>query len=238
MKVNWGLIKVIVLVGLVVFLYSFTNKRNSARNLSKIEVEFVDENDPFITLKTVDKLLIQKYNSVTNVLKERLVLKEAEKRLLQNDMIRDAQVFITVDGVLGAKIEQRNPVARVAAINDFYIDADGKKMPLSKVYSARVPLVTGNIETDFTVLTSLLLTIRDDNFLNQTIVGLHVSKNNFVIMKVRKQDFQVNFGKLIDEDKKFQNFKAFYQQALNDGTLSEYKSVDLQFGSQVVATKK
>ncbi len=238
MKINWGLIKFIVLVGLVVFLYSFTNKRNIARKLTKIEIEFVDENDPFITLTTVNKLLIQNYDSVTSVLKERLVLKEAENRLLENDMIRDAQVFMTVDGVLGAKIEQRNPVGRIAAANDFYIDADSKKMPLSKVYSARVPLVTGNTVTDFTVLTPLLLKIREDNFLNQTIVGLHISEKGFVTMKVRKHDFLIRFGTLTNEDKKFQNFKAFYQQALKNGMLKEYKNVDLQFGSQVVATKK
>jgi cell division protein FtsQ len=39
-------------------------------------------------------------------------------------------------------------------------------------------------------------------------------------------------------DKKFENFKAFYQKAKMDNTLQSYKTVDLQFGSQVVATKK
>jgi cell division protein FtsQ len=55
-----------------VFLYSFTKKRNDARNLSKIEIEFVDENDPFITLTTVNKL-IQSMTSVTSDPQERLV---------------------------------------------------------------------------------------------------------------------------------------------------------------------
>ena len=92
------MIKFILISGLVVFLFSFTNNRNKMRKLSKIEVEFVDENDPFITVNTVNKLLIQNIDSVTSITKETLVLKEMEDRLLKNSMIRDAEVFLSVDG--------------------------------------------------------------------------------------------------------------------------------------------
>ncbi len=238
MKINWGIIKFLALTGFIILLFGFTKQRNEVRKLSKIDVKFMDENDPFITLSAVNKLLIQNIDSVTSIDKETLVLKEMESRLLLDPMIRGAEVFVTVDGVLGAKIEQRDPVARVAASPDFYLDADGKKMPLSSVYSARVPIVTGVKETQFAAITPLLLQIREDQFMKNTVVGLVVSSEGNVTLQMRKHDFKVLFGKPKAIAKKFQNFKAFYQKTKQDNTLTGYKVVDLKFGNQVVATKK
>jgi cell division protein FtsQ len=141
MKRSLKVIKYLLVVALVVFLYSFTTERNMKRLVTKIDIEFVDESNPFVTLNTVNKLLIQSQDNVAGINKETLDLKEMENRLLKNPMIRDAQVYLSVDGVLGAKIEQRTPIARVAGSPDYYLDADGMEMPLSKIYTARVPLL-------------------------------------------------------------------------------------------------
>ena len=238
MKKYIPFLKFMVLAVTVGLLFSFSAERNRARKLSKIEVIFLDDNDPFITLATVNKLLIQNHDSITGVGKETLVLKEMESRLLKNDMIRDAEVYVTVDGVLGAKIEQRKPVGRVAATTHYYLDEDGEKMPLSTVYAARVPIITGISNTNFTEITPLLLKIRDDEFMQQAVVGLEVSKMSIITLKLRKHDFDIVLGKLDAIEKKFQNFKAFYKKTKSDNTISSYKTISLQFGNQVVATKK
>jgi cell division protein FtsQ len=227
-----------VLTGLMVFLFGFSKQRNNARNLEKISIEFTDENEPFITLEAVNKLLIQNTDSVTSIVKETLVLKEMEQRLLGNPMIRDAEVFVTVDGALGARIEQRNPIARVASTPDYYLDEDGKKMPLSLVYTARVPLITGKSQSDLTEVTRLLLEIEKDDFMKSSVVGLHIENNGNIILRLRKHDLKVRFGKPKDIAVKFQNFKAFYKKTKQDNLINNYDLVDLQFGNQVVATKK
>lgn len=238
MKINWSAIKLIVLLVLAGVLFSFTQQRNDARKLKGMTVEFTDENSPFITLEAVNKLLIQNIDSVTSIPKEKVVLKEMESRLLENAMVRDAQVFVTVDGKLGAKIEQRNPIMRVAGSPNYYVDEDGKKMPLSKVFTARVPLVTGTSKTNFAELAPIVLRIREDNFMNRSVVGIHKNVDGSIVLKLRKQAFKVRFGKLNDIDRKFTNFKAFYQKAKNDKILADYTLVNLEFGNQVVATKK
>lgn len=238
MKINWGLIKFVVLTALIVLLFGFTKKRNDSRKLSKIDIEFLDQNAPFITRATVNKLLIQNNDSVTSLPKEALVLKEMESRLLKNEMIRDANVYITVDGQLGAKIEQRNPIARVTSVTDYYIDEDGKRMPLSSVYTARVPLVSGNITNIQEQLTYLILKIREDTFMNKSVVGITIENEEMILLRMRKHSYKVLFGNIKDIDLKFQNYKAFYQKAKQNKILEEYKTVDLRFGSQVVATKK
>lgn len=204
----------------------------------KLDVEFVDENSPFITYNSVNKLLIQNHDNVTSIGKETLVLKKMEQRLRENPMVRDAQVYVSVDGTLGARIEQRKPIGRVSASPDYYLDADGMKMPLSNVYSARVPIITGISKNNFNEVTSLLLKIEKDEFMRSSVVGLNRKRNGDIELELRKTDFKVLFGKPINIEKKFQNFKAFYKKTKQDSTLYGYNMVNLIFDSQVIATKK
>jgi len=238
MKINWNFIGFIVLSGFVVFLFGFTMQRNEARNLSKIVIAFEDETPPFITLNTVNKLLIQNFETVASIPKEALVLKEVEERLLKNQMIHSAEVYITVDGILGAKIKQRTPIARVVDTQDYYLDTEGEKMSLSSVYTARVPIVTGAVMEHAKPLTDLLLQINQDQMIKSSVVGLDVLEDGTLKMRIRKQDFTVLFGTTDNAALKFQNYKAFYQKIKQDSMLANYKTVDLRFGNQVVATKK
>tara|TARA_B100000795_G_scaffold64932_1_gene43983 strand:- start:4189 stop:4905 length:717 start_codon:yes stop_codon:yes gene_type:complete len=238
MKINWTIVWFIVLSALVVFLFGFTKQRNSARNLSKTVIDFVDETPPFITLNSVNKLLIQNFDTVVSIPKEALILREVEDRLLKNEMIRDAEVYITVHGILGAKIKQRNPIARVSALTDYYLDDQGEKMPLSSVYTARVPIVTGAADIHSVALTDLLLQINQDQMMKSSVIGLDVSEDGTFQMRIRKHNFIVLFGSPENAERKFQNYKAFYQKIKQDSMLLDYKTVDLRFGSQVVATKK
>ncbi len=238
MKINWNIFKILVLISLGVFLYSFSKHRNELRKLSKIEIEFVDENGPFITLNTVNKLLIQNNDSVTSIGKETLDLNKMESRLLENPMIKNAEVFITIDGMLGVLIEQRKPIARITGSTSYYLDDQGKKMPLSEVYSARVPIITGSLKSNLTEVTQLLLKINEDEFMRKYVIGLQLKNDGTINMKLRKQDFILLFGKPNNIEKKFQKFKAFYKKTKQNNTISNYSSVNLEYENQVVATKK
>jgi len=238
MRVNWGLFKVLIVMVMAAILFGFAKKRNEARKLSAPNVAFVDDSPPFITVDAVNKLLIQNNDTLTSITKDKVVLKEMEARLVQNPMVREAQVFMTIDGKLGAEIEQRDPIARVASSPDYYIDADGKSMPLSDVHAARVPLITGMKEEQMESLTALMLAIRADPFMEKSIVGVHSRKDGLLVLKVRKHDFELLFGTPTDIERKFRNFKAFYQKSTADNTLKQYETVNLRFGDQVVATNK
>lgn len=237
MKMPWNLIKFVLLTGLVVFLFGFSKQRNEQRKLAKIDVDFADEKRSFITFDSVNKLLIQNKDSVTNVGKETLDLNKIENRLLKHPMIKQADVYVSIDGVLGAKIEQRNPIARISGSPDFYLDDEGEKMPLSDVHTARVPIITGTSKSDFKELTDLILKINEDEFMMRTVVGCHLEPNGDIKLKIRKHDFTVLFGKPVNIKNKFQNFKAFYKKTKEDSLLSKYKLVNLKYNNQVVATK-
>lgn len=238
MKINWDYIKLGLLTLFVGFLFAFSSKRNAQRFLVSKEVIFLEDDNHFISYPTVNKLLIQNNEEVTSIAKEILDLNEMEARLNNNPMISKAEVFVTVDGVLGAKIIQRKPIARVAASTPFYIDESGMEMPLSDEYAARVPIITGKIITNYKLLKPLLLKLKEDNFLKNHIVGIHIEQDDELIFYLRVYDFKVEFGKPVNIDKKFQNFKAFYQKTLKDSTITDYSLVNLKLDNQVVGTKK
>lgn len=228
-----------VLLGLVVFLYAFTSSRNVARKVSDVAIEFEDGRHPFLTHENVSKLLIQNKEGVTSVPKDILDLNELETALNSNPIIKNAEVYMSVNGHLTARIEQKKPIARVNTNVSYYIDDEGSYMPLSSNYSARVPLVTGKIEkNNLDNVFKVARKIYNDEILKKHVVEIHQNNDNTIYLKLRQNSFKVDLGKVKSLDKKFDNLKVFYQKALKDKTLNTYSKVNLQFDNQVVCTKK
>lgn len=239
MRVNWNYIKGFVLLVLVSFLFAFSSTRNGERKTTNIDINFIGEGNLFITHQTVNKLLILNEQDVTNVAKEILDLNGLEAALNSNAMIKTAQVYLAVNGEVRADIVQRKPIARVNTNAFYYIDDEGLFMPLSKNYTARVPLVTGYVEkNNLKAIFKIANKIYNDPFLKTHIIEIHQKQDETIILKSRELDFQIILGDLNKLDKKINNFKAFYQKAKKDKTLKKYSKVNLQFENQVVCTKK
>lgn len=228
----------ILLFASVGFLFGFAEKRNNARKIDDVVIQFTDQENLYITEVAVNNLLIQNQIEVEKLYKDSLDLNKVENLLLKNEMIENAQVYLTIDGKLGAKIAQRKPIGRVQAKTAFYVDRNGEKMPLSPFHSARVPLVTGVNEAQVEEAFAILDYIKKDEFLTQHITAINRKKNGFYMLEVRGMDFQIAFGRPRGMETKFNNFKSFYQNGLKNNKLNLYKTVNLQFGNQVVATKK
>ena len=238
MRVNWGYIKMIVLLGLVVFLFAFASNRNANKSVSKPIVKFIGENNLFITNETVSKLLIQNYGSVKNVPKETLDLNKLENALKSNPMIKTAEVYVAVNGTLNAEIEQKTPIARVSTNASYYIDDEGFYMPLSNNYSARVPLVTGHIEkNNLKTIYKVANKIKGDEFLKTNVIEIHQNIDKSIALRLRQCNFLVQLGGVDFLDKKINNLKAFYKKSIKEKTLDNYSKVNLQFDNQVVCTK-
>lgn len=224
---------------IVVSLYAFTSSKNSSRKVESIRIKFVDYKYPFLTEENVSKLLIQKNTNVTGVPKEILDLNELETALNENPIIKNAEVYMSVNGELTARIEQKNPIARVNTNASYYIDESGSYMPLSSNYSARVPLVTGQIEkNNLKSVFKVAQKVYNDDILNKHVVEIHQNQDKTIYLKLRQNNFKVNLGDVDNLDRKIGNLKAFYQKALKDKTLNSYSIVNLQFDNQVVCTKK
>lgn len=239
MKRYIGYIKGLFLIVLIVFLFGFSSKRNKVKKIDDIKIMFENGDNLFITYEMVNKLLIQNYKELQSQPKENIFLNKLEKTLLSNEMIENAEVFLSIDGQLGAIITQKTPIARVNQDEQsYYIDSKGKKMPLSSNYSARVPIVEGithgQVSNDTYTLAKM---IYEDDFLKKQIVGIEQLENNEFILKTRIGDQIIELGDLRNIDLKIKKLKAFYQKTMQDKTLDKYKKINLVYNDQVVCTK-
>ena len=239
MRIKYNDIKIIGLILLVGFLFAFSNQRNSVRKVDLKAPVFIGENKLFITDQTVSKLLIQNQRPLTEQPKDIIDLNELEVALNSNSMIKKAEVFMSVEGELYTEIEQKRPIARVSSNASYYIDDDGSYMPLSSNYTARVPLVTGNVnKNSLETVYEFASAVNQDEFLKKHVIEIRQNDDNTIDFRIRKSDFTVHLGTLKKLDKKINNFKAFYQKAFKDKILETYTRVDLKFDKQVICTKK
>ena len=232
-------IKAVLFIGVVLFLFGFAAHRNKAKEIGKIDLKFTNGDNLFIDYKTVNKLLIQNYGELKSQRKENIILRKLEHTLRSNEMIEDADVYLTIDGTIGATIKQRTPIAR---INDegvaYYIDSKGDKMPLSSNYSARVPLLSGLTSKNSKEVYKMAYLIFNDSFLQKQVIGIQINKKDEFSLSTRVGNQKIEFGRFDNIDAKFKKLKAFYQKALKDKTLDKYQTINLIFNKQVVCTKK
>ncbi|NHM05749.1 cell division protein FtsQ [Flavobacterium sp. CYK-4] len=236
---KWDNLRLVLMFALVAFLYSFTSMRNEHRKLAKSVVVFTDDSNPFIRQEAVNKLLIENKTDASAIQKVDLDLNQLEKSINANPMIEKSEVFVSIDGVLKAVVKQKTPIARLFnETGSFYIDYQGSIMPLSDEFTARVPIVSGEInklhQDEFS---QLLRFVYDDDFLKKNIIGIQISPSGRLKMRNRNFDYEIEFGQTVNIERKFNNYKAFYQKAVQDSSLHQYKKINLTFTQQVVCTK-
>ena len=238
-KFNWQNIRLVLMLIVVIFLYSFTQNRSQNKKISKIQVEFQGNNKMFLTNEMVNNLLIQNLGGTSSIQKDKVDLKELESALKKQSFIENAEVYISEDGMLTTKVLQKSPIARVVNKNGvLYVEKNGSIFQLSDNFSSRVPIVQGNIEGEFKKgFIEIFKTIEKDDFLKKHIIPIKIQENGSMNMLTREHDYDINFGKPILIDKKFKNYKAFYQFASKDSIIDKYKSINLIFTQQVVCSK-
>lgn len=238
-KIKWNDVRLILIFVLVCFLYSFASNKNQERRELEIRIDFIGEDNVYITNTELHSLVDEKLSFKNNLMKDYEVLNDIEIYLNKNAMIESAQVYKTVSGILVNEVKQRTPIGRVFDKGQvYYMDSNGKIMPRSKNHSARVPIVTGEInETTLKDVNLILSKIHQDEFLKKSIVGIDIFPYRNIILTDRNFNFKIVFGKAVDIDRKFNNYKAFIQHSLQDTIIKNYKEVNLNFIQQVVCTK-
>jgi len=230
---------ILTILGFLVLggLFAFTNHRNSKRKIITDKIIFSSTNNLFVSEDSVNKLLIQKSNSDSIPTKETLALGEIESRLKTVPHIKNAQVYVSVNGLISTNITPRKAIGRVYSSSPRYIDDEGFEMPLTNQYSERVPLVYNFKSKSKDNLVSLLQKIETTKFLKQLVVGVYCDPNLKFRLKIRNYSGSIELGTIENLNLKLKNFKAFYAKAIKDQLFEKYQRINLEITNQVVCTK-
>src|SRR5210317_2019777 len=96
MKKYTNVIKFILSLLVIALLYGFAAHRNSLKESRKVKVIFENGDNLFVSYETVNKLLIQKLETNYNQSKENINLNDLEQFLRSNEMIENAEIFLTL----------------------------------------------------------------------------------------------------------------------------------------------
>jgi cell division protein FtsQ len=231
---KWGML--LSLMGVVL---SFTIQKQNEQMVFFPQINIEASVDTFMTVQIAEKYIEQHDFNFDSVPLSNFYLNELEIAFLQHPAIKNAQVYSNQEGVININLKQRKAVVRIKTDNtDYYLDEQGIKMPLSREYTPRVLVVTGEVnESNHSDLFSFVEIINKVKFWKSQITQLHFN-NNEVIIIPRVGSQKIYFGTLTDVNKKLANLYQFYKQAMPVKGWQTYSEISLLYNNQIVCTKK
>ena len=163
-----------------------------------------------------------------------------EQILCRNTTIKSAQVYYSLDGYIHVGITQRKPVLRVFSGKGYYVDEEGKIMPLSTKYTSRVVVATGRISTQYACekLYPFVMYLRDDEFWNAYVEQIIVEHGDEVTLIPKVGNFRIVLGKLEEVEEKMDKLRLFLDKGINLKGWNAYKEINLKYKNQVVCVKR
>lgn len=253
-RINWkaifkGFAWTICLSGVIV-LMSFISIKKQDVKCSNVII-LIPGADNFIEREEVDAILRQSQGDLIGRKLENINTHEIEKAMQANPYIAFAKVYADMDGVINIEIKQRQPVLRVinAGGQDYYIDRDGLKMPMSPNFTANVLVATGEIFEGFggkvdTLITPLLsdlyktaLFLKQDALWDAQIEQIFVNAKNDIELIPRVGNQRIILGNADSLAVKMDNLLAFYKQAMPQVGWDAYKTINIKYVNQIVCEK-
>jgi cell division protein FtsQ len=253
-RINWKLVFkcfgwAICLAGLVA-LMSFIGIKKKDILCNDIKV-LIPGADNFIEREEIDAILKQGQGSLMGRRLNDINFEKIERTIKSNPFIAFAKVYADMDGAVHIEIQQRQPILRVvnASDQDFYIDMNGLKMPVSSNFTANVLVANGKIMEHFSGKVDTLITgiakdlyktalyIKQDTLWEAQIEQVFVNDKNDIELIPRVGNQRIILGTADSLDVKMTNLLAFYKQAMPKVGWDTYKTINIKYTNQIVCEK-
>jgi len=228
-------------VALLIGLISFTVIKNASRTVKKIDVAFVQPVDNyFINDESIREIINKDGKDILKQSLREVNVKEIEQKVSESPFVDSVQVSKDINGHLRLDIKANSAVARIKTLkNEFYLTTKGGKMPLSKLNSADVILVSGDVKpNEYEDLSKFVQALKADDLLKNHIIAIQkVGQRSFNLI-VNTGNYYIELGTLNNFEQKLHNLKLFYNQYIDFIGTEDYEKLSLKFVNQVVATKR
>ncbi len=255
-------LQILLVAGLLVCL-GFAADKQSKVVCGQVTVHIDNtEGDMFINNEDVIRMMDDQTGSPIGKTANQISLPRIEAAIESNPHVKNAEVWMGLNGDLSVQVKQKRAVIRIINRNgdSFYLDENGFIMPLSTIYTAPVPVATGEItETaelfgyrsmdipkedkiaQITVLDDLFHLaqyMEKDTFWSAQVQQLVVDEKGEISIVPTMGNHLIQFGKAEDVEEKFEKLMYFYLEGLNKTGWNKYAILNLKFKDQVVCVKK
>ncbi len=236
------IVLLLVIAYLIVAVTAF-NQKSGSQACTDVELVIKDTvYADFITKKEIVSLLEKKSLNPIGKELDKVRTKVLEHELSKHPLIDQVECYKTPSGKVCIEVSQRIPLLRVISDNgeDYYIDNKGTVMPPDAKCIARLIIVTGHVEKSFAMrkLFKFGVYLQKNSFWNAQIEQIHVLPGKNIELVPRVGDHIIYLGKLNGFEKKLQRVKEFYEKGLNQIGWKKYSRINVEFGNQVICTKK
>ena len=240
MKKAFEILKWLMLVSVIVLLKSFTFKQQEQVKCQQFDVLITASKEHFLNTEMIHNLLKNKNLHPLGKAYKEIRIKKMEQGIINHAAVKTANVYSDISGNMSVNITQRKPIARVVAAKEsYYMDEDGKYMPLSNQFTARALVISGNIAAvDSQDLFQMAKYIYKNPFWKAQVIQIHIEEDESLTLIPRVGYHQIVFGKIINVAEKFNNLKLFYEKGIAYRGWNSYSSINVKFKNQIVCTKK
>lgn len=242
-----GVLLVILILALV-----FRRKASGVKDIIVEITHLTDSESDFIKEKDVKEIVKRAFEADLNFVKVGQVdVKRIESILEKDPFIENSEVFIDASNNLKISVTQREPILRVIDNNglNYYLDKNGVAMPLSKYFSARVPIVTGAVApyiNDFLQRKKyglkdvflLVQRLNADAFFAPMVQQIIIDPSGEFTLVPILGDQIIRLGNLDDLDEKLDRLKTFYKEGMPYAGWKTYRSISVKYKNQIVCKRK
>jgi len=242
MKFGW-IIKIAIVLALVLAGTFLINLQKA--NYEKVIVKFLDKHEmDFIAESDIVALINDGKDSVVQ---ENANLRLIEQKIKNFQFIKDCQVSRDLQGNLIVEITQNRPLGRLSfsqeAQKGGYISEEGKILPLSDRFTARVVLITGQgaskidenyLKNDGKAFFEFLQFIDQDIFWQAQISQIKLDKAGKISFYTQIGEQEIILGTAQDFKTKLDKLYTFYQSISTVKGWKTYQTINLQYDKQIV----
>lgn len=231
---------------------AFVEHRRGKRTCQQLVIRIAQTGEHrFINQDDIRQLVTQQHTTTLEGTRLRDInLKMLEKNVATNNYVQHVNVYHDLAGNVVVQTRQNRPVARISPPRgadrpDAYLGADGRLLPLSERFTARVVVLSGDY-TDSLLNVSvpedsvgaqileLVHYVEQDEFWHAQIAQIDIDKYGEITLYPQVGKQRIAFGGANRLAEKFDKLTVFYDQILPRKGWNHYEQISLKYQNQIV----
>ncbi len=227
---------IIGVCGYLFWVLCLLNDRHSEVVCQRVEITVEDSLDrQFVESREVAMLLRNEGLYPKGKTYADINTQQLEECIEKQPYLKNVECHKTREGVIEIAVEQRKPRFRVLGDENYYVDDEGKIMPVGVSTAYYVPIFTGRVSRRMAQkeLVEFVDFLEDNPFWNAQIKQIHLNEKQEVELVPTIGGHIILLGKWDDYERKLRKLRTFYDELSHIGW-RDWEEIDLRYKGQVI----